>query len=146
MSELIHTFSRSPKKSTDTEIIEQPDGTVTEIGLSRVIATEDDDSDKTLVDETEIRKPPSPTPSVAQTLPPDYGTLSSNYGTLRAADITSKESNNFDRLRSHREYNPDLDTRKSSFFSVGFHFFYLVRVLSLISKSWKTHPEIFFQF
>ena len=98
MSELIHTCSRSPKKSTDTEIIEQPDGTVTEIGLSRVIATEDDDSDKTLVDETEIRKPPSPTPSVAQTLPPDYGTLSSNYGTLRAADITSKESNNFDKI------------------------------------------------
>ena len=123
LSELIHTFSRSPKKSTDTEIIEQPDGTVTEIGLSRVIATEDDDSDKTLVDETEIRKPPSPTPSVAQTLPPDYGTLSSNYGTLRAADITSKESNNFDRLRSHREYNPDLDTRKVHFFLLDFIFF-----------------------
>ena len=100
--------SRSPKRSTETEIIESPDGTVTEIGLSRVIATEDDDSDKTLVDETEIRKPPSPTPSVAQTLPPDS---SSNYGTLRAADITTKESNNFDRLRSHREYNPDLDSR-----------------------------------
>ena len=100
--------SASTRKSTETEIIERPDGTVTEIGLSRVIATEEDDSDKTLVDETEIRKPPSPTPSVAQTVPPDS---SSNYGTLRAADITTKETNNFDRLRSHREYNPDLDSR-----------------------------------
>ena len=94
---------------------------MTEIGLSRVIATEDDDSDKTLVDETEIRKPPSPTPSVAQTLPPDS---SSNYGTLRAADITTKESNNFDRLRSHSpmRYNPDLETRSVHYYSYRVHF------------------------